>query len=107
MCYLPNYRGHLFTYLCASLRLRFAKSSGRNIFIFIDFILLGISVSGISFPSRSVTLKGFNNLKNGVQIQTFDLPSNDPAGGIHLTLEATAINVTEPFIFMFSSIIHA
>ncbi|KDR75403.1 hypothetical protein GALMADRAFT_553913 [Galerina marginata CBS 339.88] len=56
---------------------------------------LGISVPGISYPSKTVTLKGFNGLKNGVKIETFDLPSNDPAGGIHLTLEATAINPSQ------------
>jgi hypothetical protein len=34
-----------------------------------------------------------NGLKNGVTINSFDLPSNDPAGGIHLTLETTVTNV--------------
>jgi hypothetical protein len=34
-----------------------------------------------------------NGLKGGVTIKTFDLPSNDPAGGIHLTLEAVTTNV--------------
>ncbi|KAF8972948.1 hypothetical protein BDZ97DRAFT_1691577 [Flammula alnicola] len=56
---------------------------------------LGISVPGISFPSRTVTLKGFNGLQGGVTIQSFDLPSNDPAGGIHLTLEATVANPSQ------------
>jgi hypothetical protein len=28
-----------------------------------------------------------------VKIKTFDLPANDPAGGIHLTLEAETDNV--------------
>jgi hypothetical protein len=41
-----------------------------------------------------VTLKGFNGLKDGVKIKTFDLPSNDPAGGIHLTLDASTTNVS-------------
>ena len=36
-----------------------------------------------------------NGLKNGVVINTFDLPSNDPAGGIHLTLNTTVTNVRE------------
>ena len=53
----------------------------------------GISVPGIQFPARKVTLKGFNGLKGGVTIKSFDLPSNDPAGGIHLTLAATTANV--------------
>jgi len=34
-----------------------------------------------------------NGLKNGVIIQSFDLPANDPAGGIHLTLQTTVTNV--------------
>ncbi|KAJ6607775.1 hypothetical protein B0H10DRAFT_2227490 [Mycena sp. CBHHK59/15] len=55
---------------------------------------LGIEVSGISV-GYTVTLKGFNGLKGGVVIKTFDLPSNDPAGGIHLTLEATAANPSQ------------
>lgn len=33
-----------------------------------------------------------NGLKNGVVINSFDLPSNDPAGGIHLTLNTTVTN---------------
>lgn len=54
---------------------------------------LGIDVPGIIFPKKQVTLKGFNGLKGGVKINTFDLPSNDPAGGIHLTLETSTTNV--------------
>ena len=57
---------------------------------------LGIEVSGVSLPAKKVILKGFNNLKDGVKVQTFDLPANDPAGGIHLTIEATATNVRFP-----------
>ncbi|EIW52711.1 uncharacterized protein TRAVEDRAFT_134842 [Trametes versicolor FP-101664 SS1] len=53
----------------------------------------GISVPGIELSNKGVTLKGMNNLKNGVLIETFDLPNNDPAGGIHLTLQT---NVTNP-----------
>ncbi|KAJ7209536.1 hypothetical protein GGX14DRAFT_451849 [Mycena pura] len=55
---------------------------------------LGIDVSGISVNYR-VTLKGFDGLKNGVVIKTFDLPSDDPAGGIHLTLDTTAHNPSQ------------
>lgn len=55
---------------------------------------LGISVPGISLDTKTVTLKGMNGLKGGVTINTFDLPSDDPAGGIHLTIEATAVNVS-------------
>ena len=39
-------------------------------------------------------MKGMNNLKGGVKINTFDLPSNDPAGGIHLTLDTSVTNVS-------------
>ncbi|KAL0956087.1 hypothetical protein HGRIS_002255 [Hohenbuehelia grisea] len=56
---------------------------------------MGIHVDSISLPSKKVTLKGFNGLKNGVKINSFDLPSNDPAGGIHLTIEATATNPSQ------------
>ncbi|KAG1785555.1 uncharacterized protein HD556DRAFT_110398 [Suillus plorans] len=56
---------------------------------------LGIEVSGISLPSKVVTLKGFNGLKNGVVINSFDLPSNDPAGGIHLTIDSEVINPSQ------------
>jgi len=53
----------------------------------------GIQVPGITLPTKTVTLKGFNGLKDGVKIKSFDLPSNDPAGGIHLTLDASTTNV--------------
>ncbi|KAF9484474.1 hypothetical protein BDN70DRAFT_872495 [Pholiota conissans] len=56
---------------------------------------LGISVPGISFTPRIVTLKGFNGLVNGVTINSFDLPSNDPAGGIHLTINSTVVNPSQ------------
>lgn len=53
----------------------------------------GITVSDVSFPRKTVTLKGLNNLKNGVTIHSFDLPGNNPAGGIQLTLDTTVTNV--------------
>ncbi|KAF7983257.1 hypothetical protein HWV62_22882 [Athelia sp. TMB] len=56
---------------------------------------LGINVTGISLSTRTVTLKGFNGLKGGVTIQSFDLPSNDPAGGITLTIESTVANPSQ------------
>ncbi len=55
---------------------------------------LGIKVDGIALTSKVVTLKGFNGLKGGVVIQSFDLPENDPDGGIHLTIQATTDNVS-------------
>jgi hypothetical protein len=54
---------------------------------------LGISVPGIALNTKKVTLKGFNGLKNGVVVKSFDLPSNDPAGGIHLTVQSEVTNV--------------
>ncbi|KAH9907677.1 uncharacterized protein BXZ73DRAFT_102073 [Epithele typhae] len=42
---------------------------------------IGISVPGIGLGEKEVTLNGMNGLKGGVKIETFDLPSNDPAGG--------------------------
>ncbi|KAJ7874667.1 hypothetical protein B0H14DRAFT_3551962 [Mycena olivaceomarginata] len=55
---------------------------------------LGIKVSGISVAYQ-VSLKGFNGLKGGVVIKSFDLPSNDPAGGIHLTIDSTVANPSQ------------
>ena len=54
---------------------------------------IGISVPGIALSDKKVTLKGMNGLKGGVTIDTFDLPSDDPAGGIHLTLQTSVSNV--------------
>jgi len=62
----------------------------------------GITVSGISLPGKTVTLKGMNNLKNGVTINSFDLPGNDPAGGIHLTLDTSVTNVSRQVAFLCS-----
>lgn len=42
-----------------------------------------------------MSLKGFNGLKGGVVINSFDLPSNDPAGGIHLTLDTSVTNPSQ------------
>ena len=66
--------------------------------------MIGISVPGISLASKSVTLKGFNGLKDGVKINTFDLPSDDPAGGIHLTLDVDTINASLLFASPFSTV---
>ena len=57
---------------------------------------IGISVPGIALSNKNVTLKGMNSLKGGVKIETFDLPSNDPDGGIHLTLQTNVTNVCSP-----------
>ncbi|WFD34248.1 hypothetical protein MCUN1_001085 [Malassezia cuniculi] len=55
---------------------------------------IGITVSGVSM-SKNVILTGMNNLKNAVTINSYDLPYNDPAGGIHLTANAVVINPSQ------------
>ncbi|KII92866.1 hypothetical protein PLICRDRAFT_102438 [Plicaturopsis crispa FD-325 SS-3] len=54
-----------------------------------------ISVDSINLTTKSVTLKGMNGLKNGVKINSFDLPANDPAGGIHLTIQSEVTNPSQ------------
>ncbi|EPQ57376.1 hypothetical protein GLOTRDRAFT_120580 [Gloeophyllum trabeum ATCC 11539] len=56
---------------------------------------IGIDVPGINLTAKKVTLKGFNGLKNGVIIDSFDLPTNDPAGGIHLTVNSSVSNPSQ------------
>lgn len=58
---------------------------------------IGIDVPGISLTTKKVSLLGMNGLKNGVVINSFDLPSNDPNGGIHLTLDTSVTNVSTHF----------
>ncbi|KAI5474806.1 pre-rrna processing protein [Pseudohyphozyma bogoriensis] len=57
----------------------------------ISISALGISVDGISI-SKTVNLNGMNGFKNQVTIESFDLPSNDPAGGVTLTLQTSLTN---------------
>ncbi|GAA5951249.1 hypothetical protein JCM3765_002422 [Sporobolomyces pararoseus] len=52
---------------------------------------LGITVDGISIM-KDVVLTGMNGFKDLVTIESFDLPSNDPLGGIHLTLQTSLTN---------------
>ena len=49
---------------------------------------LGIAVPNVTI-SKDVILTGFNGLKGDVIINSFDLPANDPAGGVSLTVAAT------------------
>ncbi|CDO73852.1 hypothetical protein BN946_scf185016.g9 [Trametes cinnabarina] len=65
--------------------------SGSNLSV----AAIGITVPGIELSNKSVTLKGMNNLQNGVLIAGFDLPGNDPAGGIHLTLDTQVTNPSQ------------
>ncbi|OAD06967.1 hypothetical protein MUCCIDRAFT_138796, partial [Mucor lusitanicus CBS 277.49] len=52
---------------------------------------LGFTFTKISME-KFVTLAGANGFKDAVKITTFDLPSNDPAGGITLTAQTTINN---------------
>lgn len=52
---------------------------------------LGIDTGGISI-SKTVILTGMNQLKNDVTVLDYDLPYNDPAGGIHLTAQSKIVN---------------
>ncbi|KAF9364539.1 hypothetical protein BGX34_001257 [Mortierella sp. NVP85] len=52
-------------------------------------VAMGAPIPNINMK-KSVTLKGFNGLQ-GLAIQKYDLPSNDP-NGIHLVLSATLPN---------------
>ncbi|KEI38050.1 uncharacterized protein L969DRAFT_18838 [Mixia osmundae IAM 14324] len=52
---------------------------------------LGITVPGISI-SKTVVLAGMDSFIGDVIINSFDLPANDPAGGITLTLQTTLTN---------------
>ena len=55
---------------------------------------LGFETPGMTM-SKTVILTGLNNLKNAVEVTTYDLPYNDPAGGIHLTAEAVIRNPSQ------------
>ena len=47
---------------------------------------LGTNFDGVSL-SKTVSFKAFNNLP-GVTISNFKLPSDDPAGGIHIETDS-------------------
>ncbi|KAK4511701.1 uncharacterized protein ATC70_007244 [Mucor velutinosus] len=55
---------------------------------------LGFTFSKISME-KFVTLAGANGFKDAVKITAFDLPSNDPAGGITLTAQTTINNPSQ------------
>ncbi|KAI8975148.1 hypothetical protein BDF20DRAFT_822209 [Mycotypha africana] len=55
---------------------------------------LGYTFSKITMQ-KYVTLSGANGFKDAVTINKFDLPSNDPAGGITLTAETTIKNPSQ------------
>ena len=52
---------------------------------------LGFNVTDITI-NKNVILTGFNDLKNDITITNYTLPSNDPAGGIHLTAQTQIVS---------------
>ncbi|KIJ51406.1 hypothetical protein M422DRAFT_244581 [Sphaerobolus stellatus SS14] len=56
---------------------------------------LGISVPSVVLTTKSVNLKDMNGLKGGVTIDSFNLPVNNPAGDVHLTLQTTITNPSQ------------
>lgn len=52
---------------------------------------LGIVVPNVTI-NKNVQLTGLNGLQGQVIINSFDVPSNDPAGGLHLTAISTINN---------------
>lgn len=59
---------------------------------FSHFVSLVLFLMLTSISSLQVVLSGMNGFKNLVTIESFDLPYNDPAGGIHLTLQTSLTN---------------
>jgi hypothetical protein len=57
----------------------------------ISVAALGIVVPGITI-NKDVQLTGLNGLRNQVIINSFDVPYNEPGGGIHLTAVSTINN---------------
>lgn len=66
-----------------------------------DISTKGVSVTALGFTftgitmQKSVTLLGANGFKDAVTINSFDLPSNDPAGGITLLANTTIKNPSQ------------
>ncbi|KAF7727125.1 hypothetical protein EC973_007986 [Apophysomyces ossiformis] len=60
----------------------------------VDVSALGFTFSNIHME-KFVTLSGANGFKDCVTINSFDLPSNDPAGGIALTAKTTIKNPSQ------------
>ncbi|KAE8229507.1 hypothetical protein CF326_g5523 [Tilletia indica] len=55
---------------------------------------LGITIEGVAL-TKQIQLRGFNGLIGAVGVNSFDLPSNDPAGGIHLDVSSTIRNPSQ------------
>ncbi|CAO3627243.1 unnamed protein product [Cunninghamella blakesleeana] len=66
-----------------------------------EIISEDVSVNALGFTftkikmQKFVTLKGCNGFKDAVKINSFDLPSNDPAGGITLIANTTITNPSQ------------
>lgn len=64
--------------------------------MFVHFFLLlsrlSRTESPISLVIYQVILDGMNGFRGGVVVNSFDLPANDPAGGVSLTLQTTLTN---------------
>ncbi|KAG0182429.1 hypothetical protein DFQ28_010921 [Apophysomyces sp. BC1034] len=60
----------------------------------VDVSALGFTFTNIHME-KFVTLSGANGFKDAVTIDSFDLPSNDPAGGITLTAKTTIKNPSQ------------
>jgi hypothetical protein len=60
---------------------------------------LSVSAMGVSIPnvtiSKDITLKGMNGLVGSVVIDSFDVPGNDPKGGLHLTAKTSIKNPSQ------------
>ena len=57
---------------------------------------LGTIFDGVHLQ-KDVTLKAFNNLP-GVTISNFQLPSDDPAGGIHIETDSTIPSPSREYV---------
>ncbi|ORX81255.1 hypothetical protein K493DRAFT_342419 [Basidiobolus meristosporus CBS 931.73] len=56
----------------------------------VDVVAKGLHVRGLKLD-KEVTLEGLNGAKN-ITLNSFDLPGNDPTGGIHLEASSTLFN---------------
>ncbi|KAI0298570.1 hypothetical protein BC826DRAFT_1096594 [Russula brevipes] len=62
-----------------------------------DWVISGenLSVTALGLTVPDCHCKAFNNLKDSVTINSFDLPGNDPAGGVRLTLDTSITNPSQ------------
>ncbi|KAI8332382.1 hypothetical protein BC941DRAFT_516864 [Chlamydoabsidia padenii] len=66
-----------------------------------DIVATDVSVTALGFTftgvkmEKFVTIKGANGFKGAVTINSFNLPSNDPDGGITLVADTTIVNPSQ------------